>query len=195
MDMRLFQAAKRGEEAALEQLITQYQRPVYALCYRMLGNAAEAEDAAQEVFIKMMTKIHTYDPSRPFAPWLFRVATNHCRDRLRRRRPVFSLEEGGEKGAWEWMPGNAVNPEAAVEAKEEAEAVRRLLEHLSPMDRALVTLFYWQGLSYAEMAEATGLTLSAVKSRLFRARREMARHLCREIPQPEVSHAAQPRSR
>ncbi len=189
MDERLFKAAKRGEEAALTQLIRQYQRPIYALCYRMLGNSAEAEDAAQEVFIKMMTKIHTYDPSRPFAPWLFRVATNHCRDRLRQRKPVFSLEEGGEDGAWEWMPGQAVNPEEAVEAAEEAETVRHLLEVLSPLDKALVTLFYWQGLSYAEMAEATGLTVSAVKSRLFRARREMARHL-RHPRQREVAYAA-----
>ncbi len=189
MDESLFKAAKRGEEAALTQLIQQYQRPIYALCYRMLGNSAEAEDAAQEVFIKMMTKIHTYDPSRPFAPWLFRVATNHCRDRLRQRKPVFSLEEGGEDGAWEWMPGRAVNPEEAVESAEEAETVRHLLGVLSPLDKALVTLFYWQGLSYAEMAEATGLTVSAVKSRLFRARREMARHL-RHPKQREVAYAA-----
>ncbi len=189
MDRELYYAAKRGEETALARLIETYQQPIYALCYRMLGNRTEAEDAAQEVFIKMITKIHTYDPSRPFAPWLFRVATNHCRDRLRQRKPIFSLEEGGEEGVWEWMPGNSINPEAAVEAAEEAKAVRQLLNILSPLDRALVTLFYWHGLSYAEMAEATGLTLSAVKSRLFRARREMARHLRAEISQSEVAHA------
>ncbi len=171
------EAALQGDQEAITLLVEAYQKPVYVICYRMLGNAMEAEDAAQEAFVKAITKLHTFDTSRPFRPWLFRVTSNLCRDRLRRRKPTYSLDGMGEDGAWEWKAGTAVNPERQVEEQEQQAMIRGLLDTLSPKDRAVVTLFYWEDLSYQEIAEATDLTISAVKSRLFRARRALAEEM------------------
>jgi RNA polymerase sigma-70 factor (ECF subfamily) len=80
----------------------------------------------------------------------------------------------GDDGAWEWQAGSDPSPEQQLEARERQKAIQALLETLSPVDRVVVTLYYWQDLSYEEIAETTHLSVSAVKSRLFRARRGMA---------------------
>jgi RNA polymerase sigma-70 factor (ECF subfamily) len=80
----------------------------------------------------------------------------------------------GDDGAWEWKPGNSPNPESVVVDQERDLRVRAMLDQLSPKDRTVVTLFYWEDMSYAEIEEVTGWTISAIKSRLFRARRSMA---------------------
>ena len=168
---------RRGDEAAIRQFVETYQQSVYTLCYRMLGEAGEAEDATQEVLFKALTRFHQYDATRPLKPWLLRIASNECIDRLRRRKPTVSLDGMGEDGAWEWQPGRSPSPEEAFLKREQQESVQALLTVLQPTDRMLVTLFYWEGLSYEEIRRVTGLTISAIKSRLFRARRTMAQAL------------------
>jgi RNA polymerase sigma-70 factor (ECF subfamily) len=143
----------------------------------MLRRQTEAEDAAQEALVKAVTNLHTFDVTRPFKPWMLRIASNECLDRLRRRKPIVSLDGLGEDGAWEWKPGESPNPEAEFLKHEKEEQIRALLDVLSPLDRNVVTLFYWEGLSYAEISEMTSLSISAIKSRLFRARRAMAEQL------------------
>jgi len=167
-------SAQSGEEAAVDRLVTTYQQPVFNLCYRMLGEYTEAEDAAQEALVKAVLNLHTYDPERPFKPWVLRIASNECIDRIRRRKPIVSLDGMGEDGAWEWHAGHSPNPESEMLRHERQVQVQELLENLPPLDRNVITLFYWEGLSYAEISEVTDLTVSAIKSRLFRARRVMA---------------------
>jgi RNA polymerase sigma-70 factor (ECF subfamily) len=178
-------AAQRGDQAAISHLVESYERLVYVVCYRMLGNATDAEDAAQESFMKAITNLDSFDVERPLRPWLLTITSNLCRDRLRRRKPTLSLDGMGEDGAWEWQAGSSPNPEREVLRQEKEAQVQQVLETLKPLDRAVVTLFYWQDLSYREIAEATNLTESAVKSRLFRARRSMAQLLMEE----EEAHA------
>ncbi len=174
MEQNWIQSAQRGEEQAVTWLVETYQRPVYYLCFRMLGDADEAEDAAQEALIKAISHLSTFDLARPFRPWLFSIAANECVDRLRRQRPTVSLDGMGEDGAWEWKAGHSPDPQIYVEQQERQSQVQALLTTLPPTDRLLVTLFYWEELSYDEIAQVAGLTVSAVKSRLFRARRLMA---------------------
>jgi len=166
--------AQRGDQAAINRLVTTYQQPVFHLCYRMLGESMEAEDAAQEAFIKAVLNLHTFDLERPFKPWMLRIASNECIDRIRRRKPVVSLDGMGEDGAWEWQAGHSPNPESEMLHREQQVQIQEMLESLPPLDRTVVTLFYWEGLSYAEIGEVTDLSISAIKSRLFRARRVMA---------------------
>ncbi|MGC9357857.1 MAG: sigma-70 family RNA polymerase sigma factor, partial [Anaerolineae bacterium] len=147
MEEEWIRDAQHGDEAAIARLVETYQRPVYAVCYRMLGNAMEAEDAAQDAMVRAITKLHTFDPTRPMRPWLLQLTANLCRDRLRRRKPVYSLDGMGEDGAWEWKAGTSVNPERYVEHDQEQQRVRELLDTLSPKDRAVVVLFYWEDLS------------------------------------------------
>jgi len=176
-ELRLAQA---GDAAAITRLVESYQKQVFSVCYRMLGQATEAEDAAQEALVKAITNLRSYDPARPFKPWLLRIASNECIDRIRRRKEAVSLDGMGEDGAWEWQAGDSPSPEREYLRNERHAAVRAVLEDLSPQDRAVVTLFYWEGMPYTEIEEVTGLTVSAIKSRLFRARRAIAGLLVEE---------------
>jgi len=180
MDEDSLRLAQSGDKATINQLIAIYQQPVFNLCYRMLSERTEAEDATQEVLVKAVMKLHTFDPERPFKPWVLRIASNECIDRIRRRKPTTSLDGMGDDGAWEWQAGHSPTPEAHLLQEEEHARIRALLETLAPIDRTIIALFYWQGLSYLEISNATELTISAIKSRLFRARRTMAARLTQE---------------
>ncbi len=168
--------ACQGDQVAFGRLVVAYQTPVYNLAYRMLGNAGEAEEAAQEAFIRAYTKLHSYDPQRPFRSWLFSIASHYCIDLLRRRRINWlSLED--EFANPIHLASDAPGPEAAVSQQEHQEQIQHLLAALSPTDRAAITLRYWYDCSYEEIAETLNLTVSAVKSRLHRARRTLAQKL------------------
>lgn len=169
--------AQRGDDQAFTQLVEIYQKPVYNLCYRMLGEAEDAEDAAQETFLRAYQRLDSYDPARPFATWLLSIAAHYCIDRLRRRRfSAFSIdEEDDDSPAFEIPDADAPNPERESARREEREKLHALLASLEARDRAAVVLRYWHDASEAEIAETLGLTVSAVKSRLHRARLALAK--------------------
>jgi RNA polymerase sigma-70 factor (ECF subfamily) len=168
--------ALQGDREAFGKLVRAYERPVYNLTYRMLGDPAEAEDAAQETFLRAYSKLATYQPGRKFVNWLLSIASHHCIDRLRRksRAPQLSLEGPLPP---QWLTSDAPQPEQVVSKKQEREMVRLVLDTLPPDYRAAVILRYWYGMSYQEIAATTQSTESAIKSRLHRARRMMARQL------------------
>jgi len=164
------QQALAGDQEAFACLVKAYQTAVYNLAYRMLGNAAEAEDAAQETFLKAYTRLKTYDSERKFSSWLLSIASHHCIDRLRQRRFALSLDE---LPPWRWLASSS-RPEEVVIRSQERDEVHQLLDQLPPHYRAAVVLHYWCDLSYQEIAEAMETTESAVKSTLYRARRMLA---------------------
>lgn len=164
--------ASQGDEQAFARLVEVFQVPVYNLCYRMLGEPAEAEDAAQEAFLKAFRGLHRYDPERRFGSWCLSVAAHECIDRLRRRRqPTVALDAVDKEVAF---PDAAPGPESMLIRREQEQRVGELLKRLSPLDRAILTLKYWYDMPLEEIAEDLGLTTSAVKSRLHRSRRELA---------------------
>jgi len=164
--------AQHGDDKAFENLVETYQRPVFSLCYRMLGNSSDAEDAAQESFIRAYRNLKRYDPNRSFATWLLSIASHYCIDCMRKRRlPTVSTDALPE----EIIPDhNTPNPERELRNQEKESLVQDLMKDLKPVDRAAVVLRYWHEYSEAEIAEALGLTVSAVKSRLYRARKTLA---------------------
>lgn len=163
--------AQQGDPEAFAKLVDAFQRPVFNLCYRMLGDAYEAEDAAQETFLRAFDNFRRYDSQRSFSTWLLSIAAHHCIDQIRKRRmTLISLDDSPYLDPPDLAPG----PETALGRSEEQESVKRLLATLNPQDRAAVVLFYWYELSYEEIAESLKLTVSAVKSRLHRARLAMA---------------------
>jgi RNA polymerase sigma-70 factor, ECF subfamily len=168
--------ALQGDQSAFGQLVRAYERPVYNLAYRMLGNAEEAEDAAQETFLRAYTRLATYQPERKFVNWLLSIASHYCIDRLRRhaRTPQISLDDTLPPL---YLASDEERPDQAVDRKQEQERVRRVLETLPPDYRAAVVLRYWYEMSYEEIATTTGSTESAIKSRLHRARQMMAEQL------------------
>jgi RNA polymerase sigma-70 factor (ECF subfamily) len=160
--------ARGGDQAAFGRLVEAYSGPVYNLAYRMLGNAPEAEDAAQETFVRMYTKLHTYQPERKLSSWVLSIASHYCIDRLRRRRwNWLSLDEEPVAAA---LPSHQRGPEELVLRQEMRDEVQGLVDRLSPPYRIPLILRYWNDMSYEEIAEAMGLTVQAVKSRLHRGR-------------------------
>ena len=166
--------ARRGDQTAFGKLIEAYQRPVYNLAYRMLNNPGEAEEAAQEAFIRAYTRLHTYNPDHKFSTWMLSITSNYCIDLIRKRRALLlsideplpphpALMSDGQKG-----------PEAQMEINEQQEMVQSLLQELPEDYRQAVVLRYWHEMSYEEIAEMMDTSVSAIKSRLFRARRQLA---------------------
>lgn len=175
------QSARAGDQEAFGRLVVAYQKPVYNLAYRMLGNRAEAEEATQETFLRAYTHLRSYDPQRPFRSWMLSIASHYCIDRLRRRRITWlSLDDeiatadGSGEVVQVRLSSERPNPESAAVRREQEVYIQRLLATLSPTDRAAITLRYWYDCSYEEIAETLDLTVSAVKSRLHRARRALA---------------------
>lgn len=165
--------AREGEKDAFSHIVEAYQRPVFSLCYRMLGDAGDAEDAAQETFLRAYRHLNRYDPGRSFATWLLSIASHYCIDRLRKRRlPSFSIDD--EEYDWWQPPDPGPSPEMALVMDEKQTRIRQLLDGLAPRDRAVVVLHYWYEYSYEEIADTLALSESAVKSRLYRARRALA---------------------
>jgi RNA polymerase sigma-70 factor, ECF subfamily len=163
--------AQRGNSEAFSKLVEACQTPVFNLCYRMLNDPYEAEDAAQETFLRAFNNLRQYDNQRSFLTWLLSIAAHYCIDQIRKRRMnLLSLDDA----VYLDPPDTAPGPESSLSMGEEQKKVRMLLEKLSPQDRAAVIMLYWYDLSYDEIAEALSMTVSAVKSRLHRARQVMA---------------------
>ncbi len=170
-------AAINGDQDAFGDLVYAYQDSVYNLCYRMLGERGEAEDAAQEAFLRAYLNLKRYDVERSFKTWLLSIASNYCIDRLRRRRLQFMSLDDEPVAERLALPSNDPEPEPTLMRREHSAAIQQLLDRLSPDYRAVVVLRYWYDYSYAEIAEMTESTESAVKSRLFRARQALAEQL------------------
>jgi RNA polymerase sigma-70 factor, ECF subfamily len=180
--------AQQGSDEAFTVLVETYQKPVYNLCYRMLGEPEAAEDAAQETFLRVFQHLNRYDQKRPFATWLLSIAAHYCIDRLRRRKfAMFSIDEEDDDGtSFELPDPDSLQPENESVKKETRERVHVLLQELDATDRAAVIMRYWYDYSEAEIAESLRLTVSAVKSRLHRARRELANEWQDEAPHARV---------
>ena len=166
--------AQHGDDDSFTNLVETYQKPVYNLCYRMLGEMEAAEDAAQETFLKAYQNLTRYDRERSFATWLLSIAAHHCIDKLRRRRfNSVSIDED-EEGQTDIPDHSAPDPESEIMKHQQRERLQDCLQSLDPTDRAAVAMRYWQDCSEVEIAQALKLTVPAVKSRLHRARRALA---------------------
>jgi RNA polymerase sigma-70 factor (ECF subfamily) len=181
--------AQQGNDEAFTHLVEHYQNPVYNLCYRMLGEPESAEDAAQESFLRVYRNISRYDRQRPFATWLLSIAAHYCIDRLRRRKfNIISIDAEGDDDdrPVEFPDANAANPEQETVRHEEQDALQKVLQQVDATDRAAIILRYWYDFSEIEISQSLSLTVSAVKSRLHRARKEIARRLQANTPETRV---------
>lgn len=167
------QQARDGDQVAFSKLVEAYQKPVYNLAYRLLGNPAEAEDAAQETFIRAYTRLDTYDASRKFSSWMLSIASHYCIDMLRRRRGVALSIEDLPPMIDVSMP-KVKQPENVVIQEQVTDEIQQLLETLPASYRTPVILRYWYDMSYQEIAEAMGVAESTIKTRLHRARLRLA---------------------
>lgn len=168
--------AQQGSDEAFTQIVETYQKPVYNMCYRMLGEPGAAEDASQETFLRVYQNLHRYDNSRAFGTWILSIAAHYCIDLLRKKKfTMFSLNAENEDGNTFELPDvSALDPENESVKKEQRNRLHLILKDLDTTDRAAVIMRYWYDFSEVEIANSLNLTVSAVKSRLHRSRRALA---------------------
>ncbi len=173
----LLRRAQAGDREAFGEIVRRYQDAVFNLCYRMLGDYHEAEDAAQETFLRAYRHLRRYDPNRRFSTWVLSIASHHCIDRLRTRRVTLVSLDAPDVYRHH---GDTSHPEESVLRRERADRVQAMLRRLSPDYRLVLVLHYYHDMSYAEIAELLGTTEGAVKTRAHRARRELGKLLREE---------------
>lgn len=178
-DAALVARCRTNDLTAFEEMVERYQHKIYGYVRRLVGNETDAEDITQEVFLKALTSLHAFREESSLQTWLFRIATNLCRDLMRRRqreRGWFSLwrrteeeQEGGGERLLD-IPDLEGDPERLLLREELGELLQRAIEELPWRMREVLVLHDLEALSYEEIAEALGIPLGTVKSRLFHAR-------------------------
>jgi RNA polymerase sigma-70 factor (ECF subfamily) len=193
-DTVLMQRVAQGDQGAFSHLFDRHQASVVRFCTRFVGDAAVAEELAQDVFVKLYRSAKTYQPSARFKTFLFRVATNHCLNELRRpARKAERVEQPMDDG-----PGvldeaaSDSTPQQALEAKEVERAVARALEAMSERERAAFAMCRFEGMAYRDIAEALEASEAAVKSLIHRATLHVVKQLdalkAAATPFPGVAH-------
>jgi RNA polymerase sigma-70 factor (ECF subfamily) len=178
-DEELVRAAQGGNLQAYNILVTRHERSVFNLCYRMLGSTAEAEDAAQDTFLKAWQAIASFKGG-VVRPWLLKIATNRCYDRLRSlsRQPVDPLS--GDDDTSELAipdPDASLDPQMRAERLELSQVLQQALDALPPDQRVAVILCDVHRYSYEEAAEIAGIPAGTIKSRASRGRERLRLHL------------------
>jgi RNA polymerase sigma factor (sigma-70 family) len=175
-DTEFMRRVQAGDEAALGALMDRWELPVKGLIGRIVLNATEAEELAQETFVRVWQQRGKFRADAEFRPWLFSIAINLARNRLRwwRRRPSVDLKE------WDAVDAQLTG-KAALERGERADAVRAAIAALPHDLREAVVLSEYEQLSHAEIAAATGTTPKAVEARLYRAREKLRQSLARWV--------------
>jgi RNA polymerase sigma-70 factor (ECF subfamily) len=173
-DLNLIESFKQGDTSAFGEIVLRYQDKIFNLCRHMLGNAADAEDAAQDVFLKAYQALPKFQPEASLYTWLYRIATNTCIDY--RKKPIFE-SLFGDSGEGERLvldrATDAPSPEKLYQSKQIDQALQESLGKLSPKLRAIITLKEIEELSYEEIADALEISMGTVKSRIARAREEL----------------------
>ncbi len=173
-DVELMLALKAGDENAFTELVNRHRDAVVNLTFRYLGNASDAEDLAQEVFLKVYRARARYEPAAKFTTWLYRIAANACLNEVRdrRHRPTSSATALDESPA-----APAMSPLEETERSELRDQVRAALAELPERQRMALLLNKFHGLGYEEMAESLSMSVPAVKSLLVRARENVRRRI------------------
>ena len=171
----LIERCKRGDLAAFNDLVRKYEKQVYNFAYRLTGNYDDANDVAQDAFLRVFNAIGSFRGDASFSTWLFRITTNVFLDERKRAKahPQASLDEYlelGESSVTRQIEDPSPTPEAVLEESERAQILSKAISDLPEYQRAMITLYHGQQKSYEEIAEIMDLPIGTVKSRLNRAR-------------------------
>ena len=173
----LLKPFKDGDHSTFERIVQTYQDRIYNLCRYLLGNPQDAEDAAQEVFIKAFRKLKDFQPEASLYTWLYRIGVNTCLDHKRKSRP----EPFKNESLAEALSSTEPSPEGRYQSKEIGRAIQSALAQLSKNSRTIIVLKEIEGLSYEEIAEVMDTSVGTVKSRLSRTREELRSLLQKKV--------------
>lgn len=174
LEARIVKRAQKGDRMAFAELVELYKDKLYNLSYRMLGNPHDAEEMTQEVFLRVYANLKKYDFRHKFSTWIFRIATNCCIDRLRKKKADRSLDvplDGEEDGdMYTVVPSRDALPDERIVAREKRLELQAAIERLPSAYRAVIVLKYMEDLSLQEIADILSVPVSTVKIRLHRGR-------------------------
>ncbi|HEX7064107.1 MAG TPA: RNA polymerase sigma factor SigW [Bacillales bacterium] len=178
---RVIKRVRKGDQQAFGELIDLYQHKVYQICFRMVGNRQEAEDLGQEAFLRAYLNIDSYDSSKKFSSWLFRIATNLSIDRLRKKKPDYHLdaEIAGSEGLtmYSRLAADGDLPEDQVVSLELQETIQEEIMQLPPKYRSAIIMKYIEDLSLKEIGEVLNIPVPTVKTRIHRGREALRKRL------------------
>jgi len=175
-DQELVAAYRGGQVAAFEEIVRRYRGEMHGFLFRFVRNRAAADDVFQETFLQIHNSIETFDLSKRFKPWLFTIGANKARDYLRRKKrhraaPLSATVDGSGDGAAfvDLMEADLPGPDSTAAAEEMAQRVRGAVDQMPDHLRKVIVLAYFKQMAYKEVAEALGIPLGTVKSRLHAA--------------------------
>ncbi len=175
-DEDLAVAAQNGDRAAAQELLTRYERRLFALSLRLLRNREDAAETVQHAMMKTLENLDRYDPSRPFSPWIYRITRNACVDRHRRRKTRSEDELDDSRtasAAWDESSRMHRPADQVVQQRELDAAIEKGMATLGEKYRQIIRMYHFEHLSYRDIAERLGLPDGTVMNRLFRARRKL----------------------
>ncbi|CAM4491677.1 RNA polymerase sigma factor SigW [Paenibacillus tarimensis] len=185
MEARLARLALKGDQRAFAEIVGLYQDKLYHMAYRMLNNRQEAEDAVQDTFLRVYKNLDRYDENMKFSTWIYRIATNLCIDRLRKRKPSYSLdaESNEHEGldGYSMIPSDNRTPESETLLSEVQQTIHKAIDTLPAKYKTVMILRYLQELSLQEIGDVLDMPVTTVKTRVHRGREFLRKRLEREF--------------
>ncbi len=174
LESQLARLAAKGDERAFAEIVGLYQDKLFHMSYRMLYSKQEAEDVVQDTFLRVYRNLDRFDPALKFSTWIYRIATNLCIDRLRRRKPSYSLdaESSDHEGldGYSMMPSDHKTPESEMIITDTQRIIREAMESLPPKYKTIMMLRYMQDLSLQEIGDIINMPVTTIKTRVHRGR-------------------------
>lgn len=181
LESQLVKLALKGDQAAFAELVELYQEKLYHMAYRMLNNRQEAEDVVQEAFLRVYNNLERYNDTMKFSTWIYRIATNLCIDRLRKRKPVYSLdaESSDYEGldGYSMIPSDDRTPESELLLSETQRIIHEAIDTLPPKYKTVMILRYINELSLQEVGEVLNMPVTTIKTRVHRGREYLRKKL------------------
>lgn len=181
IENRLTKLALKGDQRAFAEIVELYKDKIYHLAYRMLSNRYEAEDIVQETFLRVYRNLDRYDQNQKFSTWIYRIATNLCIDRLRKKKPTYSLdaEMNDQEGmdGYSMIPSDNRTPESEALLSETQQIIYQAIDSLPAKYKSVMILRYLQDLSLQEISDVLGMPVTTIKTRVHRGREFLRKKL------------------
>ena len=181
LEKRLTMLALKGDQQAFAEIVELYKDKIYYLGYRMLNNRHEAEDVVQETFLRVFKSLDRYDPGQKFSTWIYRIATNLSIDRLRKRKPTYSLDAdmNDQEGldGYSMLPSDDRTPESEFMISETKQTVYDAIESLPAKYKSVMILRYLQEMSLQEISDVLDIPVTTIKTRVHRGREFLRKKL------------------
>lgn len=181
IENRLARMALKGDQQAFAELVDLYQDKLYHMAYRMLSNRQEAEDVVQDTFLRVYKNLDRFDETLKFSTWIYRIATNLCIDRLRKRKQTYSLDAESQDyeglDGYSMIPSDDRTPESELILSDTQRIIHQAMESLPPKYKTVMMLRYIQDLSLQEVGDILGMPVTTIKTRVHRGREFLRKKL------------------